>query len=120
MSKILIIDDESGVRKVLGRFFVLKGHEVLEAEDGKTAVQAMSSASCAAALLDMHMPDTDSLDLLKKLLEMNKEIIVILISGDSDEVNINKALALGARGFIMKPFDFSELESAVLSKLKPP
>ncbi|MBU0634002.1 MAG: response regulator, partial [Candidatus Omnitrophica bacterium] len=118
MAKILIVDDESGIRQVLNKFFKIKGLQTLEAENGEQALQIASSENCSVALLDMGMPGMDGLVLLEKLLKINPRLTVMLMSGRNDDEKIKKALELGAAGFIMKPFDFSELESTVISKLK--
>ncbi|MFH1396965.1 MAG: response regulator [Candidatus Omnitrophota bacterium] len=118
MSKILIVDNESGIRQVLNKLFKIKGIDTLEAENGEQALQIASSGDCSVALLDMGMPGMDGLVLLEKLLKINPRLTVMLMSGGHDDEKIKKAQELGAAGFIMKPFDFSELESTVISKLK--
>jgi DNA-binding response OmpR family regulator len=117
MAKILIIDDESGIRQVLNKFFKIKGIETLEAENGEQALQIANSEDFSIALLDMGLPGMDSLVLLEKLLEINPKLIVIMMSGGQENEKIKKAQELGSNGFMMKPFDFSELESNVISKL---
>jgi DNA-binding response OmpR family regulator len=117
-AKILIVDDQSGIRRVLKAFFKIKGIETLEAENGQEALRMAGSENCSAALLDMGLPGMDGVVLLEKLLEINPKLTVIMMSGRKDDDKIKKALELGASGFLMKPFEFSELESAVIAKLK--
>lgn len=118
IAKILIVDDESGIRRLLSTFFKIKGIETLEAENGEQALLLARSENCSAALLDIGIPGMDGVVLLEKLLEINPKPMVIMMSGGQDNEKIKKALALGAAGFIMKPFDLSELQSAVISKIK--
>ncbi len=118
MSKILIVDNESGIRQVLNKFFKIKGIDTLEAENGEQALQIASLEKCSAALLDMGMPGMDGMVLLEKLLEIDSKLIVIMMSGRWDDEKVKEVLKLGAEGCILKPFDFFELESIVMPKLK--
>lgn len=117
--KILIVDDEPLVRKSLGRAFRAKGHEVIEAIDGReglnlwTELQAQG-ASPDIVLLDVLMPGLSGPELLNEMrpkLEALKssgqawEGRVILMSAYSGEHNVTTAQQLGADLFVPKPFD---------------
>ncbi len=117
MIKILIVDDENGIRQILNKLLRLKGYEAMEAESGEQALKIIS-CDCSVVLLDMLLQGMDSLVLLEKLLAINPKLTVIMMSGGMDEKKIKKAMELGASGFIIKPFDFFELESMLISKLK--
>jgi DNA-binding NtrC family response regulator len=118
MAKILVIDDESNIRQVLNTFFKFKGYEITEAENGEQALQIAKLENCMVALLDMGSSGMDDPVLVEKLLEINPKLNIIMMSGGMNDEKIKKALKFGACGFIMKPFDFLELESKVISKLK--
>ena len=114
---LLIVDDEEGVRRVLREFFKRKGFDVFEAESGEQALQLIRSTNVSAVLLDIKMPGMDGLETLKKILEINPEIGVVMATAVQDDEKIKKAIELGAYSYVLKPFDFSYLELVVMSKL---
>ncbi|MFH0796481.1 MAG: response regulator [Candidatus Omnitrophota bacterium] len=115
--KILIVDDEEGVRQVLREFFKKKGYKILEAKNGDEALQLVSSEKISAVLLDINMPGMDGLTTLEKMLRINPKVGVVMITGDQDDEKVNEAISLGAYGYALKPFDFLYLELVVMSKL---
>jgi DNA-binding NtrC family response regulator len=114
---VLIVDDEEGIRRVLREFFKRKGFNVFEAESGEKALQIVRSEKISAVLLDMKMPGMDGLATLEKLLEINPKLGVVMVTGEQDDEKVKKAIALGAYGYVLKPFDFLYLELVVASKL---
>ncbi len=115
--KILFVDDEAGVRGVLLKFFKEKGYSVLEAESGERALQVVSSENVSVVLLDMEMPGMDGLATLKKLLEINPKLGVVMATGVQSDERVKSALELGAYGYVLKPFDFLYLDLVVTSRL---
>jgi len=114
---VLIVDDEEGVREVLGKFFRAKGFKTLEAESGEKAVSLCEENACGIALLDLKMPGLDGLQTLEKLLKINPSMGVVMVTGDGDDEKVKKAIELGAYNYVLKPFDFLYLELVVMSKL---
>jgi DNA-binding NtrC family response regulator len=114
---LLIVDDEEGVRRVLREFFKRKGFDVFEAESGEQALQLIRSTNVSAVLLDMKMPGMDGLETLKKILEINPRLGVVMATAVQDDEKIKRAIELGAYSYVLKPFDFSYLELVVMSKL---
>jgi len=114
---LLIVDDEEGVRRVLMEFFKRKGFDVFEAESGAQALQLIRSTKVSAVLLDMRMPEMDGLETLKKILEINPKLGVVMATADQDDEKIKRAIELGAYSYVLKPFDFAYLELVVMSKL---
>ncbi len=115
--KILIADDDAMIRGLLREFFKLKGYETVEATTGEEAVEAVRIHNPSAVLLDVIMPVMDGLTALKKIREINPKIGVVMATGVRDEEMINKAMALGAYGCVLKPFDLKYLELVVLTRL---
>lgn len=117
--KILIVDDEPLVRKSLGRAFRAKGHEVIEAIDGREGLSLWTellaqSASPDIVLLDVLMPGLSGPELLNEMrpkleaLKSSGQVWtgrVILMSAYSGEHNVTTAQQLGADLFVPKPFD---------------
>lgn len=114
---VLIVDDEEGIRSMLTRFFNLKGYKTLEAENGQKALELVRAGNVSAVLLDMHMPVMDGLTALPKLLEINPKLGIVMVTVDKEDEEVKKALALGAYGYVLKPFDFVYLELVVISRL---
>jgi len=114
---ILIVDDEEEIRNVLKIFFKTKGYKILEAKSGEEAVKLVQSEDPGVVLLDINMPEMDGLATLKKLRDINAKLGVVMITGDQDDEKVKKAIALGAYGYVLKPFDFLYLNLVVMSKL---
>lgn len=115
--KILIVDDDASVRGMLVKFLKDKGFATLEAENGEQALRIVSSEKISVVLLDIAMPGMDGLTTLKKLLEINPKLGVVMATVSQGDEQVKKALELGAYGYVLKPFDFLYLELVVLSKL---
>jgi CheY-like chemotaxis protein len=86
---------------------------------GEKALALARDPDIAVVLLDVQMPGMDGLETLRKLLEANPRLAVVMATGDHGDDKVKKALALGARAYVLKPFDFAYLELEVLSRLRP-
>jgi len=115
---ILVVDDEEENRKLLKIFFSEKGYRILDAKNGEEALELARTENPSVVLLDMNMPVMDGLTVLKKLLVINPELGVIMVTGNQEDKNVKKAMELGAYGYVLKPFDFAYLGIVVMSKLK--
>jgi len=114
---VLIIDDETGIRAVLKAFFTSKGYTVFEAASGEEALARAGKEKFSVALCDMNMPGIDGLETLRRLREIDPHLGVVMVTSDQDDAKVQKALASGAYGYVLKPFDFLYLELVVMSKL---
>jgi len=114
---VLVVDDEYSIRCVLMDFFEQKGYTTLEAESGEKALELAGSETVSVVLLDINMPGMDGLTTLKKLLEMSPKPGVVMVTGNMDDGDVQKAVELGAYGYVLKPFDFLYLELVVMSRL---
>ena len=114
---ILIVDDEEEIRDLLKEFFKNKEYRIFEAENGEAALKLVQSENFSVVLLDMHMAEMDGLETLKKLLEINPKLGVVMATADEDDEKVKKAIELGAYGYVLKPFDFLYLDLVVMSKL---
>lgn len=102
--RILIIDDETLVRRSLGRALKMNGHEVLEAENGTEGLAVWKSSDPDLVFLDVLMPGMTGPEVLKAM-GTNFTAKVILISAFSGEHNMQTAQQMGASLFIPKPFE---------------
>ncbi|MFW5936928.1 MAG: response regulator [Desulfosalsimonas sp.] len=111
--KILLVDDEEGIRSVLGISLADMGYEVLTAEDGEAALDEFRDNRPPIVLADIKMPGMDGIDLLRKLKAEDPDTEVILITGHGDMDLAIKSLKYEATDFITKPIEDRELENAL-------
>jgi len=104
MAKILLADDSSFMRKVLTDILTKNGFtELVEASNGTEAIEKFASEKPDLCLLDVIMPETDGIEVLKDIIPKGGKAIMVSAVGQ-DEM-IEKATAAGASGYIVKPFD---------------
>jgi two-component system, response regulator, stage 0 sporulation protein F len=115
--KILIVDDEDGVRGLLVEYFRRKGFNVLEAPSGEKAIEIVKNEKPAVMLLDITMPGMDGLVTLKKIREFDKEIGVVMATALQDETIAQEAARLGSYSYVLKPFDLQYLDLVVTTRL---
>ena len=116
--KILVVDDEIGIRQMIAGFFEGLGFTTLQAEDGETAIRLIKKQKPVVVLLDLNLPGMDGMLTLKKIREFDQNVGVIIITGMSDEILANEAIRqLGAYDYITKPFDLKYLELVVRSRI---
>ncbi len=115
--KILIVDDELGVRESLK--FLLKGkYNLFLFDSGKRAISSFSPNFYDMAILDIKMPEINGIELLKELKKLDSELPVIMITGYGTLETAQAAINLGASGYINKPFDRKELEKIVEENIR--
>ena len=117
MKKILLVDDESPIREMLRRFLVKKGYEVLDTDNGDDALKIVKEESPPIVLLDIRMPGSDGVEVLRKIKETNQETGVIMITALSDKAVAEKCIEMGAFDYITKPISLEYLEECLLAKL---
>ncbi|RIJ17568.1 response regulator [Henriciella mobilis] len=113
MRSCLIVDDSRVVRKVAGRIIRDMNFDVIEAGDGKDALDSCRSNMPDAILLDWNMPVMNGLDFLRALRreEGGDKPVVVFCSTENDAEHIGEAMRSGANEYIMKPFDADIIES---------
>lgn len=115
-TRILIIDDDPGVRRMLVEMLRRDGYEVAEAEDGRAGMQRFREEPAALVITDVLMPEQEGLETLMQLRQASKSVKVIAISGGGrvgPDTYLNSALTLGADAILAKPFGRDELLSLV-------
>ena len=110
-ARILLVDDEPDMTRVIGKSLEISGYEVIIANDG---IECISKAQCEqpdVILLDNVMPNMDGLTALEKLRssQRTEDIPVIIVTALADEDSIAKALNGGADSYVVKPFDYEML-----------
>ncbi len=104
--KVLLVDDEKAILKVLSIKLRVSGYDVVTAAGGQEALELIDSASPDVMLLDVIMPGLDGFGVLEKLRTFS-ELPVIVFSARPE--NAQKALSLGANDFIAKPLDVDDM-----------
>jgi len=113
MSKLLIIDDEEGIRKLLALSLESDGYEVSTAANGEEGIEIFKSESPAVVLTDIKMPGIDGIEVLKQVKELSPETEVIMITGHGDMDLAIEALKLEASDFLNKPIKDEALSVAL-------
>ena len=116
MSKILIIDDERGIRNTLKEILADEGHEVEVAENGMQGLEMAQAKAYDLIFSDIKMPEMDGMEFLAKLKngendanDANGECPVVMITGHGDVETAVQALKLGAYDFLLKPLDLNRI-----------
>jgi len=106
-AKVLLIEDESGVRLIVRVNLELAGFEVCEAADGGTGLELARAEKPDLILLDAELPRLDGWQVARTLLDDGRTsgIPIVFLSGHADSSTRERALELGARDYITKPFD---------------
>ncbi|ADY57559.1 response regulator receiver protein [Syntrophobotulus glycolicus DSM 8271] len=119
MPRILIVDDQVGIRRLLTEVFKDCGYEIETCASGVKALEIMSEFKPDLLLMDVKMPGMNGIDVLKKIREENdRQIKVIMMTAYGDQEHINTAEELGVVGFIIKPFDINELREQIKDVLR--
>ncbi len=111
--RVLIIDDDEGVRRVLDRILSGEGYEVEQVSDAFQALDMLDSSQPDAALLDIKMPGMDGFGLLDNLRQRGLEIPVVILTGHGDQFTAQQCLDAGAAAYLTKPPDRADLLLAV-------
>lgn len=116
--RILIVDDEENVRRMLATAFSLQGHEMHCASDGKAALSLFSETQPDVVLMDIRMPEMDGIDALKVMRAQQPRIPVILMTAYAEVETAVEALRSGAFDYVIKPFDLDELSMVIQRALQ--
>ena len=112
MSKILIVDDEVNIRKVVREYAEFEGYEVSEAENGMEAVSICKENDFDIIIMDVMMPRLDGYSAVKEI-HKYKQIPVIMLSSAGTSQKLKETLELGALDFIQKPYTSDQIKQAV-------
>lgn len=118
MSKILVVDDEQGIREVLSGILEDEGHEVFAVEDGIEGLQLLKTEPIDLVLLDVWLPNMGGIDVLKRIKTDYPETQVIIISGHGNIDLAVKAVKLGAFDFMEKPLSLEKVVTLVKNALE--
>ncbi len=117
---VLVVDDSPPMRQVIKKVIQISGFDVgelLEAGNGKEALEVLSSNWVDVILSDLYMPEMDGIEMLRRLSEEDlwKRIPVIMVTTEGREQVIEEAKRLGAKGYVKKPFNPEQIKEILMS-----
>ena len=115
--RVLVVDDEPPIRKLLRMGLSTQGYRVLEASSGKMAL-VMLAEKPDLVILDLGLPDVQGLDLLRTIRARNERVPIVVLSSRGDESAKVQALDLGADDYVTKPFGTEELLARMRAALR--
>ena len=114
MARVLVVDDAAFMRKMVSDALSKAGHEVIgEACNGAEAVESFRALKPELTTLDITMPEKDGLAALKEIIELDPGARVIMCSALGQESKVLESIKLGARDFVVKPFQPARVQEAV-------
>jgi CheY-like chemotaxis protein len=123
MPKVLVIDDDAAVRRIVSKMLARAGHETREAADGAEGMRALLRERFELVITDLFMPGQEGIETIGRIREIDTEIPIIAISGSSQDDHfspLGDAKVLGADRAVEKPFTVEQLLAAVQELLTPP
>jgi len=115
--KVLVVDDEPPIRKLLRLGFGTQGYHTIDAPNAKTALELMADKP-DLVILDLGLPDMHGLELLRLIRERKENVPIVVLSSRGDEVAKVEALDLGADDYVTKPFGMGELLARIRAALR--
>jgi two-component system KDP operon response regulator KdpE len=115
--KIMVVDDEPPIRKLLRMGLSTQGYDILEASNGKIALELLAQEP-ALIILDLGLPDIQGHDLLRMIRGRNDSVPIVVLSSRGDEAGKVQALDLGADDYLTKPFGMDELLARMRAALR--
>lgn len=115
--KILIVDDEASIRRLVRSYLESENYEVLEGENGEQAVEKARSAHPDLIVLDVGMPVLDGIEALRSIRTFS-DVYVVMLTARSDEVDKLIGLSVGADDYLTKPFSPRELVARIKAVLR--
>ncbi len=115
--RVLVVDDEPPIRKLLRMGLTAQGYQTLEASNGKAALELLGQAP-DLIILDLGLPDAQGLDLLRTMRARDESVPIVVLSSRGDEAGKVQALDLGADDYVTKPFGMDELLARMRAALR--
>jgi len=104
VKKILVVDDDFSIRSLFKEFLEPEGYSVLQAADGRQALEILDAQAPDLLIVDRAMPGMGGIELLKALQDRHSAVPVIMISAFGEESLWGQAIGLGAQDYLLKPF----------------
>jgi two-component system chemotaxis response regulator CheY len=118
MAKVLLVDDAAFMRMRCAKLLREEGHEVIEASNGREAVEMYQTARPDAVLMDITMPEMDGLEALRAIKAVDPNAQVAMLTAMGQQAIVIEAIKSGARDFVVKPFERERVLAAVAKLVK--
>lgn len=119
MANVMIIDDSDAIRMVLKDIIVIGKHNLVgELDNGVRALEEYIKVKPDIVLLDMAMPKKDGTSVLKEIIGCNPNAKIIMISASDNQETVKECMRLGAKAYILKPFNFQEVLDTITQVIK--
>lgn len=116
-NKILLVEDDDGIRELLQFYLENRDYIVITAEDGESALEIVAAEKPNITLLDIEMPGMNGFEVCQQIREAS-DIPILFISCRADVMDKIKSFELGGDDYLTKPFDFAELEARIKANLR--
>ncbi|MDP2844903.1 MAG: response regulator [Candidatus Methanoperedens sp.] len=116
--EILIVDDAAFMRMILKKIIAPTGNQVIEAVDGLEGVSKYKEHRPNLVMLDIIMPNMDGIECLKQIMALDKNAKIVMCSSIGQQSVVNDAIKIGARDFIVKPFDAAKVLECITKNLQ--
>lgn len=110
LGRVLVVDDEENIREVLSNYLESMNYDVQTAEDGQDALNKYQKGEFDLIISDLLMPNVDGLELLKRVRDMDKDVIFLMITGYPSIETAVDAIKKGAYDYITKPFHMEDVK----------
>ncbi|MFK3940036.1 response regulator [Alkalihalobacillus sp. NPDC078783] len=117
MKKLLVVDDQYGIRVLLNEILQKDGYAVYQAANGVQALSIVQDDHPDLILLDMKIPGMDGLEILRRIKVTHPDIKVIMMTAYGELNLINEAIELGAVSYFSKPFDIDDVRQVIREHL---
>jgi DNA-binding response OmpR family regulator len=116
--KVMIVDPDPAIRREVRQACEQDGFEVVEADSGDAALAAFPSARPSVVLLEYALPDQLGIDVCRELRKLDASVAIVMISANSDEVDVVVGLEVGADDYVLKPLRLRELTARIAATLR--
>jgi DNA-binding response OmpR family regulator len=118
MGKILFVDDESNIRRLVGYDLKTAGYEYTLCEDGQQAYEAIAKDNYDVIVIDWMMPRMSGIELVERLRKEGNEAVLIMLTAKDEEDNLLEAFEAGVDDYVTKPFSSRELMARIVAHLR--
>jgi DNA-binding response OmpR family regulator len=116
--KLLIVEDDPAIQRMIGDYFRHVGYDIITASDGEAGVRLAQTERPAVMILDLMLPKLDGLAVCRQVRERNSSLPIIMLTAKDDVVDKIVGLEMGADDYLTKPFSLRELEARLKTVLR--
>jgi putative two-component system response regulator len=111
--RVLVVDDEEGIRRAIGKFLRTRGFDVVTAESGDEALSQLGQQAFVLMLCDVRMPGLSGVEVVPRALQLDSELAIMMLTAVNDAPTATESLSQGAMDYLMKPVELADLEVAI-------